>query len=389
MADSVLRIPDYETMSPAAKKYRDFYNLKPDAPIYQREFGYFTLDKWISEGFLKPRDAVGDYDAYLREVFSYDEPAVSNLWGIGFCEAGFFPAFEEAILEDRGAYELVRDYAGRSLLCFKGRRSGFMPEYVDHPVKDQVTWEQDVKWRLDPRTPGRLALTAEQVKTCAEQAKKGNVVVQNIIGGYMYLRSLIGPEQLLYKFYDDPELIHDCMKTWFTLADYITAYHQKSVSIDEIFFGEDICYNNGALISPEMMREFLLPYYQQLITNMRRRNLDQTRTLHVQIDTDGYCGGVIDLYRSIGCDFMSPFEVAAGNNVVEVGKQYPDLRISGGIDKRVLAQSKEAIDRHLDSILPIMRKRGGYIPTCDHGVPEEVPFDLYMYFRQRMLEYAN
>ena len=23
-----------------------------------------------------------------------------------------------------------------------------MPEYVDHPVKDQKTWEENVKWRL-------------------------------------------------------------------------------------------------------------------------------------------------------------------------------------------------------------------------------------------------
>ena len=76
-------------------------------------------------------------------------------------------------------------------------------------------------------------------------------------------------------------------------------------------------------------------------------------------------------------------------DVVAVGRQHPDLRISGGIDKRVLAEGKEAIDRHLDSILPAMRRRGGYIPTCDHGVPEEVSFENYMHYRKRLLEYAN
>ena len=39
----------------------------------------------------------------------------------------------------------------------------------------------------------------------------------------MYMRSLVGPEDLLYKFYDDPTLIHDCMKTWFELADAVIA----------------------------------------------------------------------------------------------------------------------------------------------------------------------
>jgi hypothetical protein len=33
-----------------------------------------------------------------------------------------------------------------------------------------------------------------------------------------------------------------------------------------------------------------------------------------------------------------------------------------------------------------MRERGGYIPTCDHGVPAEVSYENYLYFRKRMLE---
>ena len=56
------------------------------------------------------------------------------------------------------------------------------------------------------------------------------------------------------------------------------------------------------------------------------------------------------------------------------------------LDKRVLAQGKEAIDEHLGYILPTMRKRGGYIPTCDHGVPAEVSLENYVYYRRRTVE---
>lgn len=389
MENNRYSLPPAGQMAPTARRLRAFYEMTPDAPLVQREFGFYVLDRWIREGFLKPREEVADYDAYLRELFGYDAPAVCSLGGLGWCEAGFFPAFEETVLEDRGEYELVRDFAGRSVLYFKGRRDGFMPEYVDHPVKDWKTWEEDVKWRLDPHAPGRLEQTQWQVSYALEHAPLGFVTVQQLVGGYMYLRSLMGPEQLLYLFYDAPALIHDCMKTWFELADFVIAHHQKSVPLDEIFIGEDICYNHGSLISPDMIREFLFPYYQQLLQNARRRNLDPDRPLHFQVDTDGYCGGVLPLYREIGCDFMSPFEVAAGCDVVRFGREYPRLRISGGIDKRVLAQGCDAIDRHLDAILPVMRRRGGYLPTCDHGVPEEVPFENYLHFRRRMLEYAR
>lgn len=378
----------YEKMCESAKKIRDFYAIRPDAPIYQKEFGFYVMDRWIEEGHLKPREAVADYETYLSELFGYDEPAVLGVGGLGWCEGGFFPAFEEEVLEDLGEYELVRDFAGRSVLYFKGRRSGFMPEYRDHPVKDQRSWEEDVKWRLSPKTPEREELTREAVEAAAKGAEMGKAVVQQVVGGYMYLRSLMGPEGLLYLFYDNPELIHDCMRTWFELADAVIARHQERLCFDELFFGEDICYNHGSLISPDMIREFLFPYYQQLYTNMKRRAKDN-RTLHFQIDTDGYCGDVIDLYREIGVDYMSPFEVASGCDVVELGRKYPDVRMSGGIDKRILAEGREAIDRHLDYIMPAMKRRGGYIPTCDHGVPEEVSFENYLYYRKRMLEYAR
>ncbi len=86
-------------------------------------------------------------------------------------------------------------------------------------------------------------------------------------------------------------------------------------------------------------------------------------------------------------DVLSPFEVASGCDVVRTAKEHPELVILGGIDKRILAESKDAIDKEIDRIIPFMKKRGGYIPTCDHGVPEEVSFENYMHYRKRMLEF--
>jgi uroporphyrinogen decarboxylase len=123
------------------------------------------------------------------------------------------------------------------------------------------------------------------------------------------------------------------------------------------------------------------------VHNVRSRQIDKTRHLYVHIDTDGYAVPVIPLYvEAIGMDAMSPFEVASGCDVVEIGRQYPGLAMFGGIDKRVLARGREAIDAHLEYILPAMRARGGYIPTSDHGVPEEVSYENYLYYRERCIE---
>ncbi len=380
--DGIHGMAPRESMDASTRKLRDFYTRKPDASIYLKEFGYYSLDRWKREGYLSD-------ETDLNQLFHFDASGQHGLHGLGWCEAAFSPVFEEKLIEDRDEHEVVQDWAGRQVLYFKGRRNGFMPEYLDHPVKDMKTWEENCRWRLNPGSAARLEGMEERMREAGTAAASGKVISQHVVGGYMYLRSLIGPVDLLYKFYDEPELIHACMRTWFELADSVTTIHQKHVTLDEFFIGEDICYNHGSLISPDMIREFLFPYYQQLLTNIKSRQLDKSRHLFFQLDTDGFSDPVIQLYRELGMDYLSPFEVASGCDVVRTGGAFPDLLISGGIDKRILAEGKDAIDRELDRIMPFMKKRGGYIPTCDHGVPEEVSFENYMHFRNRIREYAE
>lgn len=364
-------------MEQSIQNMHHFYNHIPGAAIVQEEFGFYSLERWKQEGYITD-------DTDLAKLFGFDKPALHKLGQLGWCEAGFCPVFEEKILEDRGAYEVIQDFAGRHVLYFKGRRNGFMPEYIDHPVKDFQTWEA-LKWRLDPSASQRYTGLAERMAVAKQKQAAGFHIVQNIVGGYMYLRSLMGPEALLYQFYDAPDLVHACMQTWLELADAVTAKHQQHVHIDELFLAEDICYNNGSLISPDMIQEFLFPYYQQLIANIKARQAG--KSFIIQIDTDGDCRSVIPLYQSIGASYFSPFEAASGCDVVEIRKQYPNLLMRGGFDKRILAAGKEAIAREVERIMPFMKSQGGYIPSCDHGVPEEVNFEDYLYFRQLMQQY--
>ena len=307
-------------MNESIRRTQDFYTQKPDAGIIQLEFGYYCLEAWKEQGYIND-------STDLQELFEYERIAVAGLGNLGWVTAALNPGFEWKVIKDLGDHELVQDDAGRHVLYFKNKRSGFMPEYVEHPVKDMRTWEENVKWRLDPATASRYEGFDKHSKDVRVAQEEGYHVQQGCIGGYMYLRSLIGPEDVLYKFYDEPELIHDCMKTWLELADSVAARHQKEVSIDELYFGEDICYNHGSLISIDMIREFLFPYYRQLLDNVKKRQLDKARHLYFQVDTDGFSDQVIPVYRELGMDYLSPFEVASNCDVVRTGREYPCAEI--------------------------------------------------------------
>ena len=148
----------------SAEKLRNCYTKKPGAPLFKKEFGYYCLEAWKKQGM--PQNIPFD------TLFDYDKPGNFDLGQLGWCEAAFCPAFEAKILEDRGEHEVIQDFAGRKLLCFKGRRDGFMPEYLDHPVKDIKTWKENIKWRLKPELNKRIQSINNEITKALEAEKK-------------------------------------------------------------------------------------------------------------------------------------------------------------------------------------------------------------------------
>lgn len=376
LQDGIHAVAPRQNMTAAARKLRDTYNFVANAPLYHsEELGYFSLDRWREQGMPD--------NVEREDLFSLDKGGYFYL-----IRKGYEPPFEEKVLEDQGDYELVQDSVGRHVLFFKGRRNGFMPEYQSFPVTDRRTWEEKVKWRLDPATPTRYDGVPEQIARAKEAAAQG-VMIRAYCAGYAFLRNMVGTINVLYAFYDMPDVVHEIMQAWLCFSDAAMARYQEHITLDELFFGEDICYKTGSFISERMFREFFLPYYQQLVSNVRARQIDRTRKLFVHVDSDGRVAQVIPWYREMGMNVMSPFEVAAENDMLALSRQYPDMVMWGGIDKRVLAQSTEAIDEMLERIIPAMRARGGYVPCCDHGVPEEVPYTNYLHYRRRCHELGD
>ncbi len=104
----------------------------------------------------------------------------------------------------------------------------------------------------------------------------------------------------------------------------------------------------------------------------------------IWVDSDGDIRELIDLFLEGGADFVNPFEVQAGMDIVEVRKRYGEkLGICGGIDKKVLAVGKEAIDAELERVRPLFESKKRFLPALDHSVPPDVSFENFCYYMNR------
>jgi len=343
--------------------------------LVRRDWGFFeeTIARWKSEG----------WDGSCTKFFFDESPYAEELVNLAGIDLPLYPPFKEEIIGNSGKYIYVRSPSGGIEAFPKGKKrllGEIMPFYIKNPVETPEDWYNIIKSRLNPDTPERWTTFYKRVNETLEQIKKGEKLYQAIIiGGYMYLRAMMGSERTCTAFYDYPDMIHDMMKTWLKLIKTCLLRIQGKFPLFKLLIGEDICYKSSLLISPAMVEEFLFPYYRDLINSLRNNQKD---FLHVEVDTDGNIFQAVPLYMKIGVNAFRPFEVAADNDVIKYAKEYPTLVISGGIDKRILAKNKEDIRKELEKIIPFMVKRGGYIPTCDHNIPSDVSYENYLYYRQ-------
>ncbi len=334
------------------------------APLWENGPWSSALRRWQREGLGE-----GNRPPQFAECENKTQCGV-DLW--------MRPRYEQRVIsEDDESITKVSD-RGVVMRTFKSPDIISMPEHIEYPVKTRADWEE-LKKRFDPSDPARFPANWEE--RCKKWRKSGPVLIfqaprsPSLFG---FIRELMGPERTLYAFYDEPELIHDMMEFNTEFILNLLPRVLDEAPMTALFFWEDMCYRNGPLISPGMFREFMMPRYRRITDLARSKGIDLSF-----VDSDGNVEELIPLWIESGITGVYPMEVAAGMDVVKLRQEYgKDLLMTGGIDKRVLARDKKAIDEELEAKIPLT-EQGGYISHIDHAIPHDVPYENFVYYWEK------
>lgn len=201
-------------------------------------------------------------------------------------------------------------------------------------------------------------------------------------GFFWFPRALLGIENHLYSFYDEPELLHRINRD---LADYHLRCLEALLPVmqpEYMTFAEDMSYNHGPMISRELFDEFMLPYYRQVIPALKSAGVK------VFIDTDGNVEPLIPWFEEAGIEGVLPLERQAGVDVNRIRREHPNWLMIGGYDKTIMHLGEAAMRQEFERILPAM-KSGGYIPSTDHQTPPDVSSEQYAIYVRLLREYAE
>ena len=340
------------------------YEKVDQAPL--REFGAWpeTVERWKREGFETGIDYFGN-----------------DHWeGGGSIWFWPTPPFERKVISEDDEYITYVDSQGIILKELKNNPMSSMPQFIRFPVETREDFRKFWKERMQPD------LTERAGPDWKEQLRKHRnrdypfIIIADRWGGFFGpIRNLTGVEHLCELFYDDPAFVEEMMDADAQFLIAIISQILEHTDIDIFGFWEDMAYKTAPLISPEMVRKYMLPRYKKVVDFARSRGVH-----HFSLDSDGYIDPLIPIWIEAGIDIICPFEVQAGMDVVAVRRKYgKDLRMWGGVDKRALAKGPRAIDAELKRIEPLVRE-GGYIPTLDHTATPDISWENYRYFMEEL-----
>lgn len=355
------------------ERYLRYMRFEPVDRIPLMEVGVLdeTFERWHAEGLPGWVTCLQHLEDYLD---------LDRSWNCNWLpiQDHIYPPFEPHVLEETEAEQVISDATG--VVYRQRKHHKTIPHYIRFPVECEADYG-NLRARLDGRDTGRYPPDFDN--ELRWRCERGEIIGVSFPSFFGFPRDLMGFENLCMAFCDQPRLVRRMIADRLRFAKELYARVLATGCLNFVQIWEDMAYKAGPMISPRMVREFMLPAYKELVSYFRAGGAEL-----IMVDSDGDMRQILPLWLEAGVDGVHPCEIAANCDPLEIRRRYPRCRLQGGMDKRVVATGRMGVDAELRRVQPLLQE-GAYIPSVDHFVPPDISYDTYLYYVERRRELSS
>jgi uroporphyrinogen decarboxylase len=330
---------------------------------FNMEFGYwdenFTLWPLFKDNDIRNND---EADVF----FNFDRQVVigGSVW--------MSPPFPNQVVEMRETTKVLQNEDGLfAEVPIDGHDT--IPHYIRASIRTPENWKKVKAERFRLDDPARIV----DIQRLKSEHPDNRDYPLGVWAGSMIgkIRDMLTFEGLAYALYDYPSMVEDMVETACQLVEYSLDQILPHFQFDFAAGWEDICYKSGPIVSPRFFKNVVTPRYRRIYDKLNAHGIDIW-----WIDCDGDVRPILKHMMAGGVNCLFPFEVNGCAHPAELLNEYgKDLRIMGGFDKIEMGKGREAIQRYMDTMVPLV-ERGGFIPFCDHRCPPNITPEDYLYY---------
>jgi len=193
-----------------------------------------------------------------------------------------------------------------------------------------------------------------------------------------------GMEHLLMAYVQNPGLVH-------ALARISTDYTLEAIELgiklgaDIISLDGDLAYNTNTIISPQHFREYIKPYYSEIVDYAHDRNV------LIFKHTDGDHSKITEDLLETGINGIHPIQPQC-LNIGDFKKEYGQrVCILGNIDcvKTLVSKTPEDVEEEVKKTIAVAAAGGGYILSSSNTIHPGVKPQNYIAMVQAAHKYGT
>lgn len=223
------------------------------------------------------------------------------------------------------------------------------------------------------------------IRLAAEALPPGMMVISGVGGIFTRVWRIMGYENFCFGLVDKPDLVAALFQR---VGETQLAVFQRIVEMEKIgamWYGDDLAYTEGLLVSPLILRQHVFPYLKEMGRICRGRDLPFI--LH----SDGDLWPIMDDLLDIGFNAIHPIEPKAMELSELKQKLGHRLCLLGAIDLgQVLSEgTPETVDRAVRECIRIAAPGGGYGVGSSNTVAHWVPLENFQAMLKATRKYGR
>jgi hypothetical protein len=269
------------------------------------------------------------------------------------------------------------------------RWTNWVEKYALNDEDDWVDWISSNLEKLEAiEEPDEKEIKAERVDQETFNKRIGETVYIHCTPGTAINSLLFGYHCKLdifsYLWVDNRELVLRLLKA-------IEMKNRKGIEVTAnrdknpmAMIYSDIAFKEHLMFGKEMLKE--MDFFGEV---ERLCSLLHLKGLKVIFHSDGYIMDILKDLVSAGIDGLNPIEKAAGMDVFEIRKRFPQLIIVGGVDvsELLVSGSEEDIRKETRKIIQHTGAEGRLLIGSSTEVGNDVPLKNYLAFHNEALNY--